>query len=151
MKWMILLCLLVSCADDIAGGGYDTTIDQENEEDFPAPLPFTSYSTRLSNNLLISATACTGRETAVFEGRSFICQANQWLTVVDEINSCTPDGCTDVVVQPTITGLVEQGGDINNRFFQIRLNIPGSDRTQNILEDVLLRVDSLGNPTVIFN
>lgn len=145
MKWLVLLCLLISCGDDY--GSYDA-IDRQ-EEDFPQPLPFNTFSTRLTNNLLISGKACTGTEVADFEGRTFLCASGLWLVVVDNINSCTPEGCTEVVVQPTIAGFREFGGNATTRFLDFLLSIPASDATEDILADHLLRVDSLGTPTVV--
>ncbi len=70
----------------------------------------TSFSTRLSGQLLISGQRCLGGETTqvMIEGQEIIihCPTGKWLVVVDNINRCSPEGqCTEVAVSPVVTAL----------------------------------------------
>lgn len=144
MKWVVLLMLLLSCTNDT---GYNGNVGQEETEG--TLFPFSSFSTRLSNNLLISGTKCEGGEVADFEGRTFGCEPEQWLVIVDDVNRCTPEGCTTVEVRPMIAELLFFTGDGNINFFTITPSIPLSADSERHLEEVLLRVDQTSGAIVV--
>jgi hypothetical protein len=83
---------------------------------FPLKLPVSSwpwdssFSTRLSGELLISGQRCKGGETTqvIISGREILipCPAGKWLVIVDNFNRCSPEGlCTEVAVSPVVTDL----------------------------------------------
>lgn len=146
MKWVIFLILLYSCGGD--GTGYDHNGNLQSEND---PIPLQAFSTRLTNNLLISGTPCDGTQSTEAEGQTFICGNGSWLVTIDDINTCTPDGCTEVQVVPTIALLIARGSDAISSFFEIQSAIPISDRHENILENVLVRFRNDLPPRVVFN
>lgn len=145
MKIVLFLTLLISCTDNT---GYSTF--PRIEEEARDPFPFQVFNTRLTNELQISGTKCLGHEVADAEGVTYICEENQWLVIVDHVNTCTPEGCTEVAISPTIAELLPATGDSINAFFEIAPVIPVSGETAANLERVLLRVDNTGQPTVVF-
>lgn len=84
MKFISLLCILflyAGCGGD--DQGYSNHQQGESrEEDNSLP----DFSTRLTNNLLISGEQCSGDETTVSQGQSFNCNSTEWLITVDDIN-----------------------------------------------------------------
>jgi hypothetical protein len=145
MKIVLLLALLISCTDDT---GY--SVFPRAEQEARDPLPFLTFSTRLSNELSISGKRCLGNEVTDFEGVTYGCESEQWLIIVDHINNCTPEGCTSVAVKPTIAELLPVTGDSVNSFFEIAPVIPVSNEAETLLESVFLRVDNTSQPTVVF-
>lgn len=142
MKWMLLLCFLVSCTDNT---GYTNQIPAREETTFAQ-----YFSTRLTNQLLISGSRCQGTESTDSEGVTYFCNRDEWLVVVDYFNSCTPEGCTEIDVRPIIALLVNPRGDRFNTFFEIAPVIPVTRETTAYLESVFLRVDNTGQATVVF-
>lgn len=142
---LFFFTLLISCTDDT---GY--SVFPRAEQEARDPLPFLTFSTRLSNELLISGTRCLGSEVTDFEGVTYGCENDQWLIIIDHINICTPEGCTSVEVKPTIAELLPVTGDSINSFFEIAPVIPVSGETGARLESVFLRVDNTVQPTVVF-
>lgn len=138
------LLLFFGCTNDT---GYDHNNDVSREENGGgSDFPFTNFSTRLTNSLAISGTVCEGGEVAESDGRTFGCERDQWLVVVDNINFCTPEGCTEVEVRPIIAALQSRSGGGDSLFFDLVPAIPVNDDTENILEDVLVKfgdVDAL--------
>lgn len=141
MKWICFLLFIISCGD------YSTrrrVLPQEEE----ASQDIKSFSTRLTNNLLISGVICDGSEVVTTEDASQICNEGNYLVTVDNRNFCTPEGCTEVFVEPVIASLDASGGDAVSSFFRIETN--RDDETSQILESVVLRVRDNEEPRVIF-
>ena len=70
--------------------------------------------------------------------RVFVCQRNQWLFSVDNVNTCTPEGgCTEVGVIPVIGRLDRADG--SNPPEQCRYEMdpisPVSEEQEEILDD----------------
>lgn len=144
----IFLLFVLSCSDyETVAHNYER--DQPQAEEAVEPT-FREFSTRLTNNLLISGERCEGNETADFGGENFTCNKGNWLIVVDNINSCTPDGCTDVMVQPTIATLQASSADQLTTFFDIVPTIPVNPETERILNSVFVRERTNEEPIVIF-
>ena len=143
MKWLLLL-LLFSCGDET---GYSLTNNPVNEEE---PSSIQRFSTRLTNNLLISGVICQGGEQTDVEGQVQTCTGGDYLVTVDNVNSCTPEGCTDVYVVPIIASLLATGGDgSSTTFFDILPSIEVNSQTSSVLEGVQLRSRN-GDNIVIF-
>lgn len=145
---LVTFFLLCSCSDNT---GYDHNNDISREDDgADSAFPFTTFNTRLTNNLAISGTVCEGGEVVESEGRTFGCERDSWLVVVDNINFCTPEGCTEVEVRPVIAVLQSRSGNGEIQFFNIVPAIPVNDDTENILEDVVVQFSSTEDAIVIF-
>lgn len=143
-----ILFILLSCSSD--NTGYDGNGNLSREED-GSLFPFTSFNTRLTPELLISGRLCQGEEVVESEGRTYLCERDSWLVVVDDINFCTPEGCTEVEVRPIIAGLLSRNGGAETQFFEIVPEIPVRGRAEDILEDVLLRYTVSTEPVVVFD
>lgn len=126
--------LAISCSDDT---GYSLANNPTNEEE--PRVPIESFSTRMNNNLLISGDRCEGGEQTDIEGNTYTCLAGDYLVTVDNINYCTPEGCTDVFVVPVIASLIGTGGDAVTAFYDIRPTIEVTSQQAAILEDVQVR------------
>lgn len=141
-----MLFLFYSCTDNTGYNNRPVFTEDETTSDFD----FFSFSTRLRNDLLISGTKCRGGESADFRGQSYICEREQWLIIIDNLNSCSPEGCTEVEVQPFIVSLLIESSDRLNRFFVIYPDIPVSQQTEDILESVLVRVNNSSQADIVF-
>ncbi len=145
---LLFLLFLFSCSDDT---GYDLNNDMAREEGgSDSAFPFSNFNTRLTNNLAVSGTVCAGGEVVEADGRTFGCERDSWLLVVDNVNFCTPEGCTDVEVRPIIAVLQSRSGGDRTEFFDIVPAIPVSNDTENILEDILVKFNDTENAVVIF-
>lgn len=148
MRLILLLLFFISCSDTT---GYDRRAEFPQEEvDNDSLFPFDSFDTRLSPNLRISGIVCEGGEIVDSGGRTFGCIEDQWLVTVDNINFCTPEGCTEVEVQPIIAVLQSLTGTGEVQFFEIAPAIPVSDRIEGSLDNVLVRLDQDADPIVVF-
>lgn len=136
---------LSSCSDDT---GYSLANNPTNQEE-ETRVPIENFSTRLNNNLLISGDRCEGGEQTDVEGNTYTCLAGDFLITVDNINYCTPEGCTDVFVVPVIASLIGTGGDAVTAFFDIRPTIVVTSAQAAILEDVQVRSRN-GEQIVLF-
>lgn len=147
---LIFLFFIFSCSDDT---GYDANNGMSREEDGnDSAFPFTQFNTRLTNNLAISGTVCEGDEVVDSEGRTYGCDPDSWLVVVDNVNFCTPEGCTVVEVRPIIAGLQSRsGGGGGTQFFDIVPAIPVDDDVDDILEDVLVIFNDTEDAVVVFD
>lgn len=143
----IFLFLFLSCTDN-TGYNRNDNLSREEEGSF---FPFNSFSTRLSPKLLISGTLCQGGEVVDSEGRTYGCERESWLVIVDDVNFCTPEGCTEVEVRPFIAGLQARNGGADTQFFEIVPAIPISSRTEDILDDVLIRYTVSEEPVVVYD
>lgn len=129
-----------------------------NEETPPpasCPEP-KSFSTRLSNNLLISGERCRGGETVEVivngETQEFVCRDDQWLFTVDNINTCTPIGCTEVGI-PKVIGTLIRDEDSSNPpeqcTFEMVAISPIGEQRREILDDHDVRFTVEGEPVVV--
>jgi hypothetical protein len=146
-RWFVLLpfCLLVSCGDFfIADSNHQKGEPQLEDNALP------DFSTRLTNDLLVSGDQCQGGETTDSEGEVFVCESTQWLITVDNINTCTPEGCTEVAVVPTIGILEPVSTQEDFQYFDIRASIPVSAAVEAILERVTVRFGGNEAPQVLF-
>jgi hypothetical protein len=130
----LLLFFVISCSDNT---GYSLANNPTNEEE--PRVPIERFSTRLNNNLLIAGIRCNGGEQTDNEGQTYTCLAGDYLITVDNINYCTPEGCTDVNVIPVIASLIGTGGDAVTAFYDIRPVNEVSSAQAAILEDVQVR------------
>lgn len=129
-----------------------------NEETPPPACPQTkSFSTRLSNQLLISGDRCTGGETVEVdingETQVFVCREDQWLFTVDNINTCNPDGgCTEVGV-PKVIGTITRDDSSSNPpeqcTFEMNAISPLGEAQREILDDHEVRFPAEGEPIVV--
>jgi hypothetical protein len=142
---LFIFFLIISCGGDITGYSNDELGEQRQED---SGLP--DFSTRLTNNLLIEGERCRGGEATESEGQVFICEADQWLITVDNINTCTPEGCTDIKVIPIIAQLIGVSTQGNTDFFDIAPAIPVSEQVDDTLENVTVRFRSNEVPLVLF-
>lgn len=142
-RYYFLLILLFGCGDETAYR--NRPIVQERAE-----VSFRDFETRLTNSLLVSGTQCFGGEIADADGQTYTCAAGNWLVTVDNVNTCTPDGCTEVSVQPIIATLLAPTGDSVSTYYEISPVIPVSDEVDNVLESVRLRTRENEEPVVIF-
>lgn len=141
------LFILVSCSDNTGYDHNDGLSREENDSFFP----FTSFDTRLTTNLAISGTVCQGDEIVESQGRTYGCERDSWLVIVDNVNFCTPEGCTEVEVRPIIAGLQSRNGGDRTQFFDILPAIPVDDRIEGILDDVLVRYTVSEEPVVVLD
>lgn len=120
------------------------TVARENEE-APAPIG-NHFSTRLNNRLLIAGDRCQGGESLDLpDGETQICNTDQWLVVVDNVNTCTTDGaCTEVGILPIIANLRKATGS----FYDILAASPTSDNIRSILGDHWVRFEPNRTPEV---
>lgn len=145
MRFLLMLFLLSSCGDETGYSNKNQGIPQEEQS-----TDIRRFSTRLTNNLLISGERCFGGEQTDVEGQTYTCTAGDYLVTVDNINSCTPEGCTEVKVVPVIGSLLTTGGDGGTTtFFDIVPSIVVSSQTASILETVQLRSRN-GDNAVLF-
>ena len=116
-----------------------------------------SFSTRLSNNLLISGERCSGGETVEAEvdgqNRVFVCLPDQWLFTVDNVNTCNPDGsCTEAGV-PKVIGRIDRDDDTSNPpeqcTFEMEAISPIGEAQREILDDHDVRFPAEGEPVVV--
>lgn len=145
---VLLLCmsLFISCAENIASN--NQAMAPQFENDTPQ---FTSFETRLTNGLLIRGSQCYGGEMVDSGGRSYTCNPGNWLVTVDTVNSCTPEGCTEVLVQPILAQLNVSTGNAVSTFYRIDPLIPVNSEIEDILESVSVRIRTDSAPVVIFN
>lgn len=145
-KYWLLLFLFNSCGGDFTGYSNDELGESNQEESQNLP----DFSTRLTNDLLIAGRQCRGGETALSRGETFNCEPSQWLVTVDNINTCTPEGCTEIEVEPTIATLESTSAQANIEFFDLRSSIPVTTETSNILNGVTVRFGDNQAPRVLF-
>ena len=147
MRWLILL-LLISCGDST---GYNSNeFQREIAGAQNSDVTFSTFDTRVSNDLRLSGSLCQGGEVADSQGETFVCEAGQWLVVVDNLNTCTPEGCTTVVVQPIIANLDVEFSDQISVFFAIGTEMTITLEQQRILNSVLIRSRGNEKPVVVF-
>lgn len=128
--------LIMSCSSDETG--YSLANNPSNEED-PSSIN-RNFDTRLTNRLRISGTVCQGGEQTDVEGQTYTCTGGDYLVTVDDVNFCTPEGCTDVFVSPIIASLLATGDDgAGSNYFDIVPSIEVSEHVEDILEDVYVR------------
>jgi hypothetical protein len=128
--FLLMLLTAVSCA-------VDTT-----------SLP--DFKTRLSTELAIEGEKCFGGEVVQSEDRVFTCQQGQWLIVVDNINNCTPEGCTEILVPPIIATLRRGVSQGSTTFYDMIPLTPVNDEVSGILAGVSVRFSSNEEPRVQF-
>jgi hypothetical protein len=143
MVWSLIL-FMTSCGVDRTGHS-NTELGEEREE-----IPLSDFSTRLTNTLLISGTGCVGGEVTVSQGENFICESGQWLVIIDNINHCTPEGCTTVEVVPIIALLVTTSSQGNTDFYDILPAIPVDGARSDILKQVTVSFRVGEAPRVLF-
>lgn len=144
---LISLFIFSGCGDDYSGSSRSPTAE-EAEARFPD-----NFSTRLNNELLVAGTRCNGGETTEINGQVTMCEQNQWLITVDNVNTCTDDGvCTKIFSPPFIGNILRQEEtDINFSYFDL-FSVNGANVTQQqILQRVRVKCNPDGsNPFVEF-
>lgn len=144
---IILICLINIFLSGCGGESYSNhQLGEAREEDNNLP----DFSTRLTNTLLIAGDQCAGGEETVSQGQSFVCDATEWLITVDNINVCTPEGCTEVGVVPIIGILVPTSSQGDSDFFDIDPSIPVDQNIRDLLETVTVRFRQNEQPLVLF-
>lgn len=135
--------MLISCGDESAYSNRPTQLET-------TPISFTEFDTRLSNNLRISGTQCFGGEVVDYGGRTYICERENWLVVIDNINTCSAEGCTEVKVQPVTASLNVFSGDSSTAIYEITPAFELSPEQEEILEGVGVRTRENTEPTVVY-
>lgn len=151
MKKRYLGLSVVLCLGLLAACGSDNDDESSNDRS-PQEEQAQDFSTRLSNTLLISGTKCNGTETTEYNGQTFVCERDEWLITIDNVNSCDPQGaCTEVGVVPIVAELdltdivsVPEYG-----YFEIDPDSPVTADQQAILNNVLVRFDLNGETEVV--
>jgi hypothetical protein len=142
---IFLLLTSFSCAEDFRGYSNDELGQQQtNTSDLP------NFTSRLTNELLVAGEKCFGGEVVNSEGQAFTCQFSQWLITVDNVNDCTPEGCTEVFVPPVIGTLRRSSTQGGGTFFDILPAIPVSPEISSILGSVIVRFSVNEDPRVQF-
>lgn len=142
---LFLLFTLVSCGEDFRAYSNNELGEERSDT---SNLP--DFSTRLSLNLLIEGRKCFGGETVESQGRVFSCTLGQWLVVVDNLNSCTPEGCTEIEVLPVI-GILNRSSVLNDvEFYDIEAIIPVAQEISDILSGVTVQFARSQAPRVQF-
>lgn len=140
LSLILSLAALVSC-----GGDNDDDNDDLQNEQFPQEETVSSFSTRLSNNLLIAGTRCEGSETTTdSNGATVTCARDQWLITVDNVNTCTPAGaCTEIGVIPFVAELDREDRVTvpEYTFFEIDPISSVTASQANTVDDYLVRFD----------
>lgn len=142
--FFMFLIVLVSCGE--SGVSSNHQLGEQREDDNSLP----DFSTRLTNNLLIAGEQCSGDESTESQGQTFNCESDEWLITVDNLNTCTPEGCTEVQVVPVIGILVPTSSQGETDFFDIEASIPVNDNITNTLETVTVRFRPNESPLVLF-
>lgn len=145
-KCLLFLLVCVSCGDYSRDRPY--VFPPEAQEG--SAFPYNDFSTRLRNDLLISGDLCVGGEVVDGAGQTYTCNEGQWLVTVDNVNTCTPQGCTDIYVPPLIASLRASSGDTGTTFYDLIPINPVGTETSNILNSVLLRSRPPEEPRVMF-
>lgn len=143
MKKIFVFLILISCGEDYSGR-------RELPEREEVPSEIQSFETRLTNNLLVSGERCTGTEVVDVDFQSVICDPDKFLLTVDNENYCTPEGCTNVNVEPAIASLIGGSSDNLTTYFSFELMSPLDDQKEDIVDTLLLRIRNNDEPTVIF-
>lgn len=135
----LCLSVLVACGSD------DDDDDLVNIE-LPQEEEVSSFSTRLSPNLLIAGVRCEGNETTTdATGAQVGCEKDNWLITIDDVNTCTGDGiCTEVAVIPIVAELdrndrVDIGDE--STFFEIDPVSAVTESQARIANDYLVRFE----------
>lgn len=83
---------------------------------------------------------CQGGEQTDVDGQTQTCTGGDYLVTVDDVNYCTPEGCTDVFVSPIIATLLATGSDgSTTNYFDIAPTTEIPAHTEDILERVYVR------------
>lgn len=141
---LALMLVISSCGNDNDDDGETIQLPQEEEA--------VDFSTRLTNNLLISGVKCNGGETTEYDGNTYTCERDEWLVRVDNVNTCDEEGrCTEIGVIPFVADLDRT--DIVSPpeyiYYEIDPESPVSAEHQRILDDVWVRIDLNGDTEVI--
>lgn len=147
MLIFLVFLLTLSCSDQV-DWRFDGRFDPQEEEE-GAPFDFFRFESRVSPELAISGTLCEGNEVVVSEGSTHLCERNHWLIFVDNLNRCTPEGCTDFEVNPVAAALRPLNSDASTIIFSIEPAVPVSDVIEDILERIFVRFTPKEEPTVI--
>ena len=111
----------------------------------------TSFNTKIHNNLSISGRICKGGERG-FGLDETICEKNQWLVTVDNMNVCSDEGmCTEIAVPPFVAEL-ERANIITittYAFYDIVPTTPVSKDVSKILETYWVRDNLNGRAHVV--
>lgn len=144
--FLLFLSFLMSCSEDFRGGNRVNPETQSEEAVGIMPTPF---STRLNSSLLISGEKCRGTETTGSFGNGDICQARQYLVVIDTLNTCETNSCTNDAITPIVADLIDtNAGDVGSAIYEIRARSVTTSEQEDILETVLVKSDSMGNGQV---
>ena len=144
--FLLFLTFLMSCSEDFRGGN---RVNPETQSEEAVGIMPTRFSTRLNSSLLISGEKCRGTETTGTFGNGERCQARQYLVVIDTINTCEANNCTNDIVSPIVADLINtNAGPIGSAVFEIRARSVTTSEQENILETVLVKSDSMGNGQV---
>ena len=141
----ILLLTTWSCAEDFRGYSND---DLGQQQTTTTTLP--DFNTRLSTELAIEGEKCFGGEVVQAEDRAYSCRLGQWLIIVDNVNRCTPEGCTEILVPPIIASLRGGLSQSSAIFYDIVPATPISDEVSGILAGVSVRFSENEDPRVQF-
>lgn len=139
---LILMSVLTTgCGDSEVGR---RMILPQTEQETVLPDDF---STRLNSTLLVGGRRCLGNETTEINGQVFLCQSDQWLITVDNINTCDESGTCTQVPSPSFIGKLEKISESDEDFnFWNIISIAGASPLQlQLLAHVSVRALSDGN------
>lgn len=145
LKFLVFL-LIFSCSDQV-DWRFDGRLDRQNEEE--VPFDFFHFESRISPELSISGTLCDGNEVVVSEGRTHLCERNQWLIFVDNQNTCTPLGCTDFEVSPIAAALRPRSSSDLVVLYSVEPAVPVAGEIENILERTSVIFSPREEPVVV--
>jgi hypothetical protein len=110
-----------------------------------------SFNTKIHNKLSISGRLCKGGERG-FGLDEIICEKNQWLVTVDNMNVCSDEGmCTEIAVPPFVAEL-ERANVITittMAFYDIVPANPVSKDLQKILQTYWVKDNLNGRASVV--
>lgn len=155
MKNLLKILMLMSLVFMVSCGSDD---DDDNDdivnEQIPQEEEVRSFSTRLSNTLLVAGVRCEGSETVELNGTTYTCNRNEWLVTIDDVNTCTDGGaCTEIGVPPFIAEL-----DRDDRiaipeytYFEIDPKSPVTPSQDRVTDQVHVRFDLNSDEATVVN
>lgn len=164
--FLFSLLLLTGCSEDIrdARDAFSLTgqqleqIAREQEAEVNPDVPFDdSFSTQITNQLFVGGNRCRGNERVQVDNNgdpaTFLCQRDQWLVTVDDVNVCdNADTCDrPTSVAPFIANLRREQGSFGTgiEVFHIRPASPVSNAVNDVVNTYVVRFNRRDHPEVV--
>lgn len=132
--------ILASC------GEYDDEYYQQPEEEREERGTF---ETRLNDNLLIAGEECVVNQSILVGGRNYICEEDNMLITLDDVNTCSFGRCGSRV-EPFLGTIDPAFSDSSFDYFDINPMTPLSRPRIGTLNSVFVRRDRNGVMDVVF-